>query len=61
VQTLGSQDGMRVMAFKQSDGRMVVELMNSRKEDADVDLSWHGQLVRLKLPAVSITTALWNP
>ena len=60
VQTLGSQEGMRVMAFKRPDGGMVIELMNSRKEDADVNLSWHGQLLRLKLPAVSITTALWN-
>ena len=60
VQTLGSQEGMRVMAFKRPDGGMVIELMNSRKEDADVNLSWHGQLLRLKPPAVSITTALWN-
>ena len=60
VQTLGSQEGMRVMAFKRPDRGMVIEVMNSRKEDADVNLSWHGQLLRLKLPAVSITTALWN-
>src|SRR5437868_4038315 len=60
VKTSGSQDGIRAMAFKRPDGGMVLEIMNSRKEDIDVNVSWHGRLVRLKLPAVSITTALWN-
>src|SRR5437773_212815 len=60
VKTSGSQDGIRAMAFKRPDGGMVLEIMNSRKEDIDVNVSWHGRLVRLKLAAVSITTALWN-
>ena len=61
VQTVGSQDGVRVMAFKAPEGGMVTELMNSGKADAEVSLSWHGRLAYLKLPAASITTALWKP
>jgi glucosylceramidase len=60
VKTLGSQDGIRAMAFKRPDGGMVLEVMNSLKEDADTAISWHGRVVQLKLPAISITTALWD-
>jgi len=48
------------MAFKRPDGAMVLEVMNSRKEDADTIILWHERILKLKLPAVSIFTALWN-
>jgi O-glycosyl hydrolase len=48
------------MAFKRSDGGIVLEVMNSRKEDADTEILWQGRILKLKLPAVSIVTALWN-
>jgi glucosylceramidase len=60
VKTSGSQDGIRAMAFKRADGGMVLELMNSRKDDADTTVSWQGRVLKLKLPSVSISTALWN-
>lgn len=60
VKTTGSLDGVRVMAFKAPDGKIVAELMNSRREDVDMRVKFHEQVLRLKLPAISITTALWN-
>jgi glucosylceramidase len=60
IKTSGSQDGIRAMAFRRPDGGIVLEVMNSRKEDADTAVSWHERVIQLKLPAVSITTALWN-
>ncbi|HZP16955.1 MAG TPA: glycoside hydrolase family 30 beta sandwich domain-containing protein [Terriglobales bacterium] len=60
VQTSGSQPGVRAMAFQGPDGGMVLELMNSGKNDTDVNVSWHGRQVRLNLPAISIMTALWK-
>ena len=60
MKTTGSLDGVRVMAFKAPDGKIVTELMNSKSEDVEIDVKFHEQLLRLKLPAISITTALWN-
>ena len=60
VKTTGSLDGVRVMAFKAPDGKIVTELMNSKREDVDMRLKFHEQVLRLKLPAISITTALWS-
>jgi len=61
VQTIGSQDGLRVMGFRAPDGGMVAVLMNSRKQDTAVNLAWHGRTVHLELPAISIATATWSP
>src|ERR1700684_3572571 len=61
VQTAGSLAGVRVMAFKAPDGKMVAELMNSKDEDVETSLRFHDRVLRVKLPAISITTALWNP
>jgi glucosylceramidase len=60
VQTTGSASGVRVMAFQTPDGAMVMELMNSKQEEVEVGVAFHGRVVRLNLPAISITTALWN-
>ena len=48
------------MAFKAPDGKIVTELMNSKREDVDMRVKFHEQVLRLKLPAISITTALWS-
>lgn len=62
IQTSGSADGIRVMAFRAPDGRIVSQLMNSRKEDAAINLVFHDRTVHVALPAISITTAIWtNP
>ena len=60
IKTIGSEDGVRVMAFKALDGKIVTELMNSKHEDIEVGVIFHDRVLRLKLPAISITTALWN-
>jgi glucosylceramidase len=60
IKTSGSLDGVRVMAFKTPDGKIVTELMNSRREDVEVGVTFHDRVLRLKLPAISITTALWS-
>ncbi len=60
VGTTGSASGVRCLAFQSKGGGMVAEVMNSRKEPATVSLDWHGQTINLDLPALSISTYLWN-
>jgi glucosylceramidase len=60
VKTTGSLEGVRVMAFKAPDGKIVTEVMNSKHEDVEMSVKFNEQVLRLKLPAISITTALWN-
>ena len=60
IKTTGSLDRVRVMAFKAQDGEIVTELMNSKDEDVEVGVKFHDRVLRMKLPAISITTALWN-
>jgi glucosylceramidase len=60
IQTVGAGRGVRVMSFKSPDGQIVSELMNSNKTAASVDLAFHGNVLHLGLPAVSITTAMWS-
>jgi len=60
VKTSGSQDGIRAMAFKRPGGGIVLEVMNSRKEDADTTVLWRGRVLKLRLPSLSIVSALWN-
>jgi hypothetical protein len=35
--------------------------MNSRHADASVPLEYGGRIVNVNLPALSISTLLWNP
>lgn len=60
IQTVGGGNGVRVMSFKSPEGQIVSELMNSNKTTARVDLAFHGSVLHLDLPAVSITTAMWS-
>jgi glucosylceramidase len=60
IGSTGSVDGVRVMAFKASGGDIVTELMNSKNQDVETDIKFHDRLLHVKLPAVSITTALWS-
>jgi len=59
VETTGAAKGVRVMAFAKPGGGFVAELLNSRKESAEVNLRSGGRSLRLTLPALSITTANW--
>ncbi len=60
VKTTGSLDGVRIMAFKAPDGKIVSEVINSTHDDVEIGVKFHEQVLRLKVPATSITTALWN-
>jgi len=60
IKTTGPLDGVRVMAFKAPDGEIVTELMNSKDKDVEIAVKFHDRVLRLKLPAISITTALWS-
>jgi len=60
VKTTGSLSGVRVMAFKAPHGKIVTEVMNSKHEDVEMSVKFHDRVLRLKLPAISITTAFWN-
>jgi glucosylceramidase len=59
VETTGNYPGVRVISFKTPEGKIVSELMNSRKEDVEIAVVDSGRTLALKLPAVSITTAIW--
>jgi glucosylceramidase len=59
VQTSGKLEGVRVMAFQTPEGGHVAELLNSRKDKADVTLEFKGKALHLGLAAGSITTAIW--
>jgi glucosylceramidase len=61
VKTGGSMQGVRCLAFKSPQGGLVVEIMNSRHADASVPLDYGGRIVNVNLPALSISTLLWNP
>jgi glucosylceramidase len=61
VKTGGSVEGVRCLAFKTPQGELVVELMNSRRSDASVALESSNRVLDISLPALSISTLLWNP
>jgi glucosylceramidase len=61
VAVQGAQDGVRCLAFKTPEGRFIVQLMNSRKENADIRLMQGNASLRLTLPPISITTCRWKP
>jgi len=59
VQTIGSANGVRLMAFQTPEGGYVAQVLNSLNESVTVNLEWKAKTLRLILPARSITTANW--
>jgi len=57
----GKAKEVRCLAFQNPNRQIVVQLINSAGEDTQVGIEWGGQTVSLTLPAMSITTCLWNP
>jgi glucosylceramidase len=53
-------EGLRCVAFKRPDGKIVVELINSREKNMKICVDWHDRTVAVKLPALSISTLLWS-
>ena len=60
VGTTGSMKGVRSMAFRAKDGGMVAEIMNSSPKPQTVTLKWRNQSMTLNLPAMSISSAVWQ-
>ncbi len=61
VETAGTQEHVRCIAFKRPDGVLVAQLLNSQHRIATVQLEWQARALHLTLPALSISTYLWNP
>jgi len=61
VDTSGSVSGIRCMVFKTPENGFVAQVMNSSEEGAQVSLGWRDRTLSLTLPAISITTCLWDP
>lgn len=61
IGTAGIQENVRCVAFKRPDGSLVVEVLNSQHRIAETWLVWRDRELHLTLPALSITTCLWNP
>ena len=57
----GSAKDVRCLAFRAPEGGLVAQLMNSRDDANEVGVEIGGKSLRLVLPAVSITTCLWQP
>lgn len=60
VESSGTREGIRLMAFRSKDGEMIAQVLNSRKQAANTSIEWHGSTLELSLPALSITTCLWR-
>jgi len=60
IQTTGKADKVRSMAFRAPDGKVVVQLINSRKETVKAQVKWHGQTLPVSLPGISISTLSWH-
>ncbi len=59
VGTTGNQSGLRCVAFLTPGKGLVVELLNISEQATEARILARGSIVRLPLPAISITTAVW--
>jgi glucosylceramidase len=61
IETTGSAPGVRVLSFISPKGAIVTEIMNRNQKETEVDLGYHDRTLHLRLPAISISTAVWQP
>jgi glucosylceramidase len=59
IKTTGRADGVRMMAFQTPEGGYIAQVLNSAAENKEVNLEFKGKTLHLKLPAISISTAIW--
>jgi glucosylceramidase len=59
IGTRGKAEKVRCMAFRAPHGRIVVQLLNSGTEPAQVRIGWHNQTLPVNLPGISISTLMW--
>jgi glucosylceramidase len=60
VAVSGSMDGVRCLAFRAQDGGIVAQVLSSRQVSTKVSLEWRKRVLRVELPALSISTFLWK-
>lgn len=60
VAVSGSMDGVRCLAFQSQDGGIVAQVLSSRQISTKVSLEWRKRVLRVELPALSISTFLWK-
>ena len=60
IETSGDGGGVRSVAFQAKNGDIVTEILNSSRNQASVALNWRGKFLSLKLPALSISTCVWE-
>jgi glucosylceramidase len=58
-EVIGSEKGVRSLAFQRPDGKRVVELINSNLSNQKISLQWHDKILDITLKARSITTLVW--
>jgi glucosylceramidase len=51
---------VRCLAFQDKNGGMIAEVLNSSKQAVTASLQWHDKVLKLDLPALSISTCLWR-
>jgi len=59
VTTIGTQTGVRCIAFLTPGKGLAVELLNNSNDAAETRIIARGSHVRLQLPPMSISTAVW--
>jgi glucosylceramidase len=60
IETAGKTPGVRFVSFVTPDQGIVAEMMNSNKVDTEIFIKFHDKTLPVKLPATSITTAMWK-
>jgi glucosylceramidase len=60
IGTPGAVEGVRCLAFRHTDGRLVAQVMNSNPTETKTTLYWKGRALELVLPPLSLTTCLWQ-
>jgi glucosylceramidase len=61
VGVTGAMNGVRCMAFEAKDGRLIAQVLNSRKQRVSTALKWRDRALNVQLPALSIATYIWSP
>ncbi len=56
----GAVEGVRCIAFRHTDGRIVTQVMSSNPAESKVTLRWRDKSLELTLPPLSLTTCVWQ-
>lgn len=57
----GKVAGVRCIAFRNKNGTLTAEVLNSQAKSVETTLLWQGKTLQASLPALSLSTFLWKP